>query len=121
MATKETDIKLREFRPLGDKIFVTEIEQGMQKTAGGIILTDDNFKEHGIRPRWAQIVVTGPRATEEHSVSVGEWVLVEHGRWTLGMGFTGDNGEQVRLWMIDPKGILLVSTDDPRENTRFSL
>lgn len=113
-------IKLEEFKTLGDKIFVTHIERGMQKTAGGIILTDDNFKEHGIKPRWAQIKLMGPTAAETHGVNVGEWVLVEHGRWTLGMDFT-EEGEELRLWMIEPKAIILVSSEDPRENESFSL
>jgi co-chaperonin GroES (HSP10) len=120
MATTE-NINLNSFKALGDKIFVTSIEQGMQKTAAGIILTDDNLKEHGIRPRWAQVKVLGPTAAADHNVAVGEWVLVEHGRWTLKMPFIDETGDEINLWMIDPKAILLVSEDDPRENVKFEL
>ena len=105
-------IKANSFTPLRDCVFVTDMEQGMRMSRGGIILTDDNFKEHGIRPRWGRIWAVGPEADSEFKV--GEWVLVEHGRWTLGMEIELPD-EIIKVWRVEPKACMLASADDPRE------
>lgn len=105
---------MSEFKPTRGKIFVTGIEQGMQKTKGGIILNDDNFKDHGIRPRWCQVYAIGEGVED---ITVGEWILVEHGRWTLRLSLELDSGP-VDVWMVDPKAMLLASTNNPA-NERF--
>ena len=69
-------------RPLGDKILLTKIEKGERKTSAGLIIPDDSVVsagERGIRPRWAEVYAVGP---EQKDVAVGDWVLMEHGRWT---------------------------------------
>ena len=116
MATNTT--KLREFTPLGDNIFVTELEEGMLLTRRGIILTDDNFKDTGIRPRWGRVWRTGP---EVDAVKPDEWVLVEHGRWTLRIPMEFESGEKVDVWKIDPAAILLVHTgkERPTDTSRY--
>lgn len=101
-------IEMKEFVPTGGKIFVTEMERGMRKSRGGIIITDDNFKDVGVRPRWARVWRTSP---DIDYVSEKEWVLVEHGRWTLKIELLVD-GEEIDCWSIDPKAILLVSDSD---------
>ena len=117
MATITT--KMNTFTPLADNIFVTELEEGMMLTRKGIILTDDNFKDTGIRPRWARVWRTGP---EVDSVKQGEWVLVEHGRWTLRIPIEFEDGQRVDIWKIDPKAILLVHDGDerPTDTTRYN-
>src|ERR1700756_2248275 len=102
-------IRADAFTPHGDNILVTELEHGMQKTKGGIILTDDNFKDHGIRPRWAKVWKVGPKVDY---IEPGEWVLVSHGRWTLRMPFEFEDGKMVDTWKIDPDAIILVATAD---------
>lgn len=103
---------LQHFRPMKDKIIVSELERGMTKTSGGIILTDDNMKAHGIKARWGKVQLIG---TDVDFVSVGEWVLIEHGRWTMGMEFLdADTGETVMCWHVENKALLVASSDDPR-------
>lgn len=107
------------FQPIGNKVFVTGIEKGMNRTSGGIILTDDDMKDHGIRPRWAQIHAVGPLVED---ISVGEWVLISHGRWSQRIKMSDGNGNSVDIWQADyPEAILLVSDSDPRSNTAYTL
>lgn len=99
-------MKVKAFRPMKGKIFVTEFDEGMHITKGGIILQDDMGKEAGIRPRWAKVAIIGEGI--EH-VAEGDWVLVEHGRWTKRIPLEIDDAEAIDLWMIDPEAILVVS------------
>ena len=69
----------------------------MQKTAGGIVLPDDNMTDRGIRPRWAKIYAVG---SDIDYVSVGQWVLMEHGRWSEGFDLE-ENGEVFDLRQAD--------------------
>lgn len=110
MATPTPTVHAAEFTPLKDNIFVVEMEGRVQKTKAGIIIPDDNMKEHGIKPRWGRVWHVGPDITD---VKPGEWVLVEHGRWTAKI--TIDlAGEKIDCWKIDPKAILLVSQTEER-------
>jgi co-chaperonin GroES (HSP10) len=107
--------KLSSFTPHAEKVFVTDLESGPQKTPGGILLTDDNMEQRGIRPRWCRVIKMGTAT----GVKVGDWVLVEHGRWTFGIDMVDDDGGDVRIWNIEyPKGVLLVSPTDPRTNRK---
>jgi hypothetical protein len=102
------------FTPLKGNIFVTDLEAGMQKTKGGIILRDDNMKDHGIKPRWCRVWRTGP---DIDYLEPGEWLYVEHGRWTLRLPLDLPEGK-IDVWKIDPAAILLVS-DQPDRPTDY--
>ena len=92
------------------KVLVSNLERGA-RVIKGIIIPDDNGKSEGIRPRWGQIYAVG---TDVKDVKVGQWVLVEHGRWTRGMKITQDNGSELQLWGVEhPESTLLVSDEDP--------
>ena len=80
-----------------------------RKLQSGIILLDDDGKGHGIRPRWGKVYAIGPEQTE---VTVGQWIMVAHGRWTRGVKIQDGNSETV-IRKVDNKDILLVSDDDP--------
>lgn len=97
-------------RALTNKILCHYIEKGQQTTAGGIILPNDDNTEHGIRPRWMQIHSVGP---EVEGILAGQWVLVEHGRWTHGMHLRDDNNEEFTLWGAEEDAVLLISDDEP--------
>lgn len=102
-------------RPIHDKVIVTDLERGEKKTKAGIILLDDSTTEageRGIRPRWARVYAVGPEQTD---VTVNQWILLEHGRWTLGQDFTEPSGETVRIWLADHEAILAVSEEKPIE------
>jgi co-chaperonin GroES (HSP10) len=101
--------------PIHDKVIVTDLERGEKKTKAGIIMLDDSTVaagERGIRPRWARVYAVGP---EQKDVNVGEWILLEHGRWTLGQDLTEKNGETTRIWLADHEAILAVADERPEE------
>ena len=97
--------------PLPGNIFAV-LQTGSRTTKGGIILRDDNGKQEGIRPRWAKVWKI---AEDIKDIEVGSWILVEHGRWTMTITVKDDNGDDFKFQKIDPKGILLVSDDEPNE------
>jgi len=95
-----------------DRVFVTNLEHGERKTSSGIIIRDDNMREHGIRERWAKVYAVGPDVRDD--LKPGEWVLLKHGRWSPRMTVETDEGP-ISVWLIDyPDAVLLVSEDDPR-------
>jgi len=97
-------------RPLRDTVFVTDMIFDEQKTSSGIILQNDDGKSHGIRPRWGRVWAIG---SEQHQVHVGEWILVEHGRWTRTITVDNDSGETVEVRMVDNDAIMMISNELP--------
>lgn len=95
---------------LRDRVVVYNMNFSERKTAAGIVLTSDDGKSHGVRPRWAKVLAVGP---EQKDVAPGEWVLVEHGRWTHGWD-VDVAGTKHTARMVDADCILLVS-DQPTE------
>lgn len=96
-------------RTLHSNILVKNMKSSETVLQSGILLRSDNYSAHGIRPRWAEVFMVGP---DQHSVSVGSFVLVEHGRWTRKVKVETPEGP-IELQMIDPNGILLVSDVEP--------
>lgn len=105
-------IKIDNFRPLKGKVFVTDLEAGVRLTTSGIIIPDDDMRNSGIRNRWARVWAIGP---EVYDVIVGDWILLEHGRWTNGIDLEIPSGEVIRVWMADyPEHALMAADHDPR-------
>lgn len=101
------------FRPLRDSVFVRDLERGEMVTHAGLIIPNDNGSDRGIRDRWAQVHSIGPDVTD---LSVGEWVLVKHGRWTPGIDLELSAGN-VRVYRIEyPDAVLVIADADPRVN-----
>ena len=98
--------------PLGDRVLVTDMYFGEQKLKSGLIIRDDNGSTRGIYPRWGKVHAKGPDNTEEYSV--GDWVLVEHGRWTRAVNVDSGNGEQ-EIRMIDADCVLGWSSEKPED------
>lgn len=80
-----------------------------RQLTSGIVLLGDDGKTDGIRPRWARVYAIGP---EQQDVRVGQWVLVEHGRWSRGVKIIRD-GEEIILRRTDPEAIIFVSDTQP--------
>jgi len=97
-------------RPIQAHILARDMNFGEQKSAGGIVLTSDDGKSEGVRPRWCKIFAVGP---EQQDVKVGEWILVEHGRWTRGLEVEEDDGTKFTIWRIDPNGIMMSADEKP--------
>ena len=98
-------------KPLPGNIFAV-LEQGERTTKGGIILKDDNGKLEGIRPRWGRVWQVADNITD---VKVDDWILCEHGRWTMTIEIKDDNGEVFKFQKIDPEGILAVAPEKPND------
>ena len=114
-------------RPLRDNIILTNLERGERLSTNGIIIPNDDGKDSGIRARWAQVYAVGP---EQKDVKVGQWVLMQHGRWTRGADLQLEGQDKFRFWKADPVGVLGISTigkpanilvethvDEPSEDT----
>lgn len=103
-------------RPIHDKVIVTDLEHGEKKTKSGIIVLDDSTVdagERGIKPRWARVYAVGP---ENKDVEKDDWILLEHGRWSLGQDLTEIEGEKpIRIWLADHAAILAVADEKPEE------
>lgn len=98
-------------KPLKDNVLVTEMNFDEQKTASGIIIRSDDGKAHGVKPRWAKVWAIGP---EQNDVKVGEWILVEHGRWTRGV-VVEDQGQEITIRKVDNNSILLQTDEKPND------
>ena len=98
-----------EIKPLRNNIIVTDMSFEGRQLASGIVLLGDDGKTDGIRPRWARVYAIGP---EQQDVRVGQWVLVEHGRWSRGLKIVEDRKEIV-IRRADPEAIIFVSDDRP--------
>lgn len=99
--------------PLNDTVLVTEMNFEFRVTTSGIILPSDDAKNSGIRPRWGKVYAIGPKQTD---VKVGQWILVDHGRWTRGIDITV-NGVNHTIRKIDNNDILLVSDEPVTDDT----
>ena len=107
--TVENDIK-----PLKKRVLVSDMHFGERKSAGGIIMMDDDGSEGGIHPRWGKVYAIGD---QQEDVQVGQWVMVSHGRWSRGFKVKKD-GVELEVRMIDENDILLVSDDEPEFNSK---
>lgn len=101
---------------LHDHVLVADMIFDERQLSSGIVLLNDNGTTAGIRPRWGQVYAVGPR---QQDVTVGQWVLVAHGRWTRGLDIEDDQGKKT-IRKIDPKDILLVSDQNPSHDDTLS-
>jgi len=98
-------------RPIRDKVIVHNMHFGEQKTSGGLIVLGDDGKDRGIYPRWGQVFAVGPEHKEEFNI--GDWILIEHGRWTRGVTYEEETGSETTIRMVDNKCILMWSSEKP--------
>ena len=99
--------------PLRDKVFVTDIEFGDEVTAAGLILKSDNGRGEGIKPRWGRVWAIGPN---QQDVKIGEWILMEHARWTREMEYENDDGTIAKIYMVDLNAMLLLADEKPKNS-----
>ena len=99
-----------------DWVIVSDMGFDERQTSGGIVLLNDNGTDEGIRARWGYVRVVGP---EQEDVEAGQWVLVDHGRWTRGVEIIDGSGEEMVIRRVDPKDILMVSDEEPVFNETF--
>jgi co-chaperonin GroES (HSP10) len=97
-------------RAIGNRVLVTDMHFGEQTTKGGIIISNDDGKTRGIYPRWARVYSKGPENKDEYNV--GDWILIEHGRWTRSIKVDTDNGE-LEIRMVEAESVLAMSDEKP--------
>ena len=108
--------QIKSLSVIKDHILVTEMAFRERKLSSGIVLLNDDGKTTGIRPRWAKVYAVGPEQTE---IQAGQWIFVEHGRWSRGIEVEVNN-EQLTLRRVDPKSIIFVSDEEPDEDDTIS-
>jgi co-chaperonin GroES (HSP10) len=99
-------------KPLKDRVFVSDMNFDAQVTKSGLVIRSTDGKEDGIVPRWGKVYAVGPEQTE---VKVGDWVMVEHGRWTRSVEVEQDDESVLVVRMVDADAIMMVSEKKPQE------
>ena len=108
--------KIKGLIPLKDHVIVTDMNFGSRSLSSGIILLGDDGKTDGIRPRWAKVYAVGP---EQKDVKPGNWILIEHGRWTRGVEVE-INEETFTVRRVDASSIMMVSEEEPSTDDMIS-
>lgn len=97
-------------RAKGEDVLVSDMHFGEQTTAGGLIIKSDDGQTRGIYPRWAKVFSKGPDNKEEYTV--GDWILVMHGRWTRSINIETTDGE-IEIRKVELSSILAMSKEKP--------
>jgi co-chaperonin GroES (HSP10) len=102
--------KASKIKPVQKHILVRDMNFDEQYTASGIYIPSDNGKSEGVKPRWGKVFAVGPEQTD---FKIGEWVLIEHGRWTRGLTVEDDDGTEFTIWRVEEKSIMLRADQKP--------
>ena len=105
-------VQAEDIVPIRDHVLVCDMNFQAETTKGGIILTNDDVRGAGIRPRWGKVYSVGRKQKE---IKPGEWVLVEHGRWTRGVKLDEPDLGQIEVRRVEPDAVLLMSKEKPEE------
>lgn len=95
--------------PLKNGVLVKNLQFGKEKVRKGVIILSDDATDRGIRPRWAEVHSIG---SEIADIDVGDWILIEHGRWTRAVKVKNEK-EEIILRLVDTKDILLATDQIP--------
>lgn len=109
---KKVPVYASKLKPIRDNIVIVDMDFGEQKTKGGLVILSDDGKSEGVKSRWGKVYSIGPSQAD---VKVGEWILLEHGRWSRGFTVLDDDGNDMIIRRADPKGILAVTDEKPNE------
>ena len=99
-------------RPLSKELLVINMDMGEMKTEGGIVIQSDDGKAHGVKPRWAEVYKVGTEC--DLDVKVGQWVLIEHGRWTRKTKIHDGDGEK-DFQKVEVKSVIAVADERPND------
>jgi co-chaperonin GroES (HSP10) len=98
-------------RPLPKDVLVIDMDMGEMTTETGIVIQSDNGKAHGVKPRWAKVYKVG---TEVQDIKEGQWVLIEHGRWTRKIKIDDGQGEK-EFQKVETHSIMMVTDERPND------
>lgn len=99
-------------RPLKDRVLVTDMEFGEERTKNGLYIPSADGKTQGIMPRWGRVWAVG---NDQKDIQIGEWILIEHGRWTRSVTVETEQGKTVEVRMVDNKAIMCRSDEKPSD------
>jgi co-chaperonin GroES (HSP10) len=99
-------------RAIKNRVLVSDMHFGEQKTAAGLIISSDDGKERGIYPRWGKVYDKGPENKDDYNV--GDWILIQHGRWTRGIDLEDGSGEKT-IRMVEAESILAYQEEKPND------
>jgi hypothetical protein len=105
------DTKYIKIRAINNDVIVSDMDFGEIKTESGIVIRSDDGKAHGIKPRWGKVYKVGPK---QQDIKEGQWILIEHGRWTRKVKIDDGCGEK-EIQKIDVDCILAVSDERPSD------
>ena len=97
---------------VGNRVLVTDMYFGAQTTSSGLIIKDDDGTTRGIYPRWAKVYSKGPQNDDVYEI--GQWILVEHGRWTRSFTVETPDGE-LEMRMVETESILGYADEKPND------
>ena len=99
--------------PIHDRVLVSDMEFGESKTKGGLIIGSDDGHTRGIKPRWCKVVSKGHKNKDTYKK--GDWILVEHGRWSRGFSFANENGKETVLRIVEAKAVMMTGNYKPKD------
>jgi co-chaperonin GroES (HSP10) len=97
--------------PIGNRVLVSDMYFGEQRTKSGLIITEDDGKTRGIYPRWGRVYAKGPDNNDDYSI--GDWILVEHGRWTRSVKLETPTEGAIEVRMVESESVLAYSDVKP--------
>ena len=97
---------------ISNRVIVSDMYFGEQKTTGGLIIKDDDGTTRGIYPRWAKVYSKGPNNKDDYDI--GHWILIEHGRWTRAFTVETPEGD-VELRMVETESVIGYSEEKPND------
>ena len=95
-------------RAINNRVLVSHMHFGEQTTKSGLIIKTDDGTTRGIYPRWGKVYDKGPKNNDDYNV--GDWILIEHGRWTRGVEL-----DDTTIRMVEAESILAYSETKPED------
>jgi co-chaperonin GroES (HSP10) len=105
------DVKHIKIKAINNDVIIADMDFGEIKTASGIVIRSDDGQAHGIKPRWGKVYKVGPKQTD---IKEGQWVLIEHGRWTRKVKINDGESEK-EIQKVEVESILAVSEEKPND------
>jgi len=107
--TSTYDVKHIKIRAIQNDVIISDMDFGEIKTDSGIVIRSDDGQSHGVKARWGRVYKVGPR---QQDVKEGQWILIEHGRWTRKIKIH-DGEREKEIQKVDVECILAVSDESP--------
>ena len=111
MASNINTIKVNTLNAIGNRVLVTDMDFGEQTTKSGLIISSDDGKGRGVYPRWGKVYAKGPSNNDVYDI--GQWILVEHGRWTRGIDIETANDGEITIRMVEAESVLGYADEKP--------